>query len=100
MTDGKQTLMLDPAGPLVGDNPEVILHGASSGLGIAMLPRFSAVDRVRNGELVNVLPEWRSPEIGVYLLMPSRKFLEAKTRAWMELLKAELPAALERDAGK
>ncbi|EHP41438.1 LysR family transcriptional regulator [Cupriavidus basilensis OR16] len=32
--------------------------------------------------------------------MPSRKFLEAKTRAWMELLKAELPAALERDAGK
>jgi hypothetical protein len=30
--------------------------------------------------------------------MPSRKFLEAKTRAWVELLKAELPIALERDA--
>ncbi|CAG9269234.1 hypothetical protein PUN4_570143 [Paraburkholderia unamae] len=31
------------------------------------------------------------------MLMPSRKFLEARTRAWVELLKAELPPALERD---
>jgi hypothetical protein len=33
----------------------------------------------------------------VYVLMPSREFLEAKTRAWVELLRAELPPALERD---
>jgi hypothetical protein len=31
------------------------------------------------------------------MLMPSRKFLEAKTRAWLELLRSELPVALERD---
>ncbi|CAG2127174.1 HTH-type transcriptional regulator DmlR [Cupriavidus yeoncheonensis] len=98
MTNGKRTVMLDPTGPLVGDNPEVVLHAACSGLGIAMLPLFSAVDRVRNGELAIVLPQWRSPAIGVYLLMPSRKFLEAKVRTWIELLKSELPAALERDA--
>jgi len=34
----------------------------------------------------------------VYVLMPSRKFLEAKTRAWLDLLRTELPIALERDA--
>jgi hypothetical protein len=34
----------------------------------------------------------------VYALMPSRKFVEAKTRAWLDLLKAEVPAALARDA--
>ncbi len=34
-----------------------------------------------------------------YSLMPSRKFLEAKTRAWLALLKEELPDALARDAG-
>lgn len=99
MTDGRKTFSLNPTGPLVGDNPEVILHGTCSGLGIAMLPRFSVVDKIRAGELVVVLPGWRSPEIGVYALTPSRKFLEAKTRAWLELLKVELPNALKRDAG-
>ncbi|MGF6599707.1 hypothetical protein P3T23_004441 [Paraburkholderia sp. GAS448] len=56
------------------------------------------LDELRRGDLVHVLPQWRSPDVGVYVLMPSRKFLEAKTRAWIELLKAELPLALERDA--
>ena len=99
MTDGRESFSLNPTGPLVGDNPEVVLHGTCSGLGIAMLPRFSVVDKIRSGELVVVLPGWRSPEIGVYALTPSRKFLEAKTRAWLELLKVELPNALRRDAG-
>jgi DNA-binding transcriptional LysR family regulator len=98
ITDGKETFTLDPTGPLVGDNPEVIQRCASSGLGIAMLPIFSVVDKIRGGELVKVLPGWRSPEIGVYVLMPSKKFLDAKTRALLELLKSEVPIALGRDA--
>lgn len=99
LTDGgKRTCALDPIGPLVGDNPEVILHGACSGLGIALLPLFSVVDRVLSGDLMKVLPNWRSPEIGVYVLMPSRKFLEAKTQAWLDFVRSELPMALQRDA--
>jgi DNA-binding transcriptional LysR family regulator len=99
LTDGTTMHTFDPMGPLVGDNPEVVLHGTCSGLGISLLPLFSVVDRMRGGDLVHVLPGWQSPRIGVYILMPSRKFIEAKTRAWLELLRTELPAALERDAG-
>ncbi|HEX7911591.1 MAG TPA: LysR family transcriptional regulator [Paraburkholderia sp.] len=98
LTDGKMTHSMQPVGPLVGDHPEAVLHAACSGLGIALLPVFAVLDRIRSGELVQVLPQWRSPDVGVYVLMPSRKFLEAKTRAWIDLLKAELPPALERDA--
>ncbi|GGC58017.1 LysR family transcriptional regulator [Undibacterium terreum] len=98
LTDGQHTYTLDPRGPLVGDTPEAVLHGACSGLGIALLPLYSVVDRILSGELAHVLPHWRTPDIGVYMLMPSRKFLEAKTRAWLDLLKMELPAALAHDA--
>ncbi|KXU84655.1 LysR family transcriptional regulator [Caballeronia megalochromosomata] len=98
MSDGKNTLSIQPVGPLVGDHPEAVVHAACCGLGIALLPGFAVLDKIRSGELVHVLPQWRSPDVGVYVLMPSRKFLEAKTRAWIELLKAELPPALERDA--
>ena len=99
LTDGTQTHTLLPAGPLVGDTPEAVLHGACSGLGIAMLPLYSVVDQIRGGELVHVLPSWRTSQVGVFVLVPSRKFIEAKTRAWLDLLKAELPTALARDAG-
>ena len=37
-------------------------------------------------------------EIGIHVLMASRQFLEAKTRAWLELLKSEVPPALKQDA--
>lgn len=97
LTDGKITHSIELAGPLVGDQPEVVAQAACNGLGIALLPAFAVVDRIRSGALVRVLPRWRSPDVGVYVLMPSRKFLEAKTRAWVDLLKAELPLALERD---
>jgi len=97
LIDGKTTHSMQPVGPLVGDHPEAVVQAACSGLGIALLPGFAVVDRIRSGELLHVLPQWRSADVGVYVLMPSRKFLEAKTRAWVELLKAELPPALERD---
>ncbi|WP_028223547.1 LysR family transcriptional regulator [Paraburkholderia oxyphila] len=97
LTDGKATHSFEPAGPLIGDHPEAVVHAACTGLGIALLPGFAVLDHMERGELVHVLPNWRSLDVGVYVLMPSRKFLEAKTRAWVELLKAELPAALERD---
>jgi DNA-binding transcriptional LysR family regulator len=99
LNDGRLTHALLPDGPLVGDTPEAVLHGACSGLGIAMLPLYSVVDQIRKGELVHVLPPWRTAEVGVYVLTQSRKFVDAKTRAWLELLKEEVPAALTRDAG-
>ncbi len=78
LVDGKNVCTLDPTGPVVGDNPEVVLHSAVSALGIAMLPSYAVLDALRKGTLVHVLPRWRSREIGVFVLIPSKRFLEAK----------------------
>lgn len=92
---GRQRFSLDPEGPLVGNTVEVLLDGALSGLGIVMLPAYSVVDDLRRGRLV--LPGWRSPEIGIFALLPSGRFVDAKTRAWIDLLKQHLPPAIARD---
>jgi DNA-binding transcriptional LysR family regulator len=94
---GREHFTLDPQGPLIGNGAEVLLDSALRGLGIAMLPVYSVVDDLRRGALVQVLPKWRSPEIGIFGLLPSRRFVDAKTRAWIDLLKSELPAAVARD---
>jgi DNA-binding transcriptional LysR family regulator len=94
---GKERATVDPEGPLVGNTTEVLLDGALSGLGIALLPAYSVVDDLRSGRLAQVLPGWRSPEIGIFALLPSGRFVDAKTRAWVDLLKEELPPAIGRD---
>jgi DNA-binding transcriptional LysR family regulator len=94
---GAERATVDPQGPLVGNATEVLLDGALSGLGIALLPAYSVVDDLRSGRLAQVLPGWRSPEIGIFALLPSGRFVDAKTRAWVDLLKEALPPAIERD---
>ena len=76
---------------------EALREAALGGLGIALLPAYSVVDGLRSGRLAQVLPGWRSPEIGIFALLPSGRFVDAKTRAWIDLLKEELPPAIERD---
>jgi DNA-binding transcriptional LysR family regulator len=94
---GDDHFTLEPKGPLIGSSPEVLLDSARQGLGIIMLPAYSVVDDLRRGALVHVLPGWRSPEIGIFALLPSRRFVDAKTRGWIDLLRDKLPPAVERD---
>lgn len=45
-------------GPLAANNSEALREAALSGLGIALLPDFSAQLSLQQGKLVRVLPEW------------------------------------------
>jgi DNA-binding transcriptional LysR family regulator len=97
LVSGRSTCSVDPHGPLTGNGVEVLRDSTLRGLGITLLPMYSVVDDLRQGTLVQVLPHWRSPEIGIFALLPSRRFVDAKTRAWIELIKTGLSVALARD---
>ena len=46
-------------GPLRANNSEVLRDAALDGLGIALLPDFSAAAALRGGKLKVLLPDWR-----------------------------------------
>ena len=46
------------AGPLAANNSEALRDAALAGLGLALLPDFSAQASLRAGQLVQVLPQW------------------------------------------
>lgn len=48
------------SGPLVANNSEALRDAALSGLGIALVPDFSAQSALQSGKLQQVLPQWRS----------------------------------------
>jgi DNA-binding transcriptional LysR family regulator len=99
LTDGNGfTQQLNPRGKLVADTPDMVLDVALRGAGITLLPLFTVIDAVRAGRLKRVLPTWRSPDIGIYALLPSRHFLNAKTRAWLEWVEQRITPQLKSDA--
>jgi len=54
-----QRLSVVAQGPLRAGNSEVLRDAALAGLGIALLPDFSAAAALRAGKLREVLPDWR-----------------------------------------
>jgi DNA-binding transcriptional LysR family regulator len=99
LTDGNgNTQQLNPRGKLTADTPDMVLDVTLRGAGITLLPLFTVIDAVRAGRLKRVLPTWRSPDIGVYALLPSRHYLNAKTRAWLEWVEQRIKPQLKADA--
>ena len=85
-------------GQLIADTPELLQGVVMRDAGITLLPLFSVIDAVRSGQLLRVLPDWRSPDIGVYALLPSRHFTDAKTRAWLDWVDRRIVPQINADA--
>jgi DNA-binding transcriptional LysR family regulator len=59
-TEGKVDQVRVPvSGPFATNNSESIRDAAAEGLGIALLPDFSAQQALADGRLIEVLPAWR-----------------------------------------
>ncbi len=54
-----QRITVPVKGQLAANNSEALREAALTGLGIALLPDFSAQASLQQGELVQVLPEWQ-----------------------------------------
>lgn len=82
---GKQKKTIRPEGPLIMDNSEAILIATLGGAGIALIADWLAGPAVREGKLVQILPDWKGAiEGGVYSVMPPGKLLPAKTRLFVD----------------
>jgi DNA-binding transcriptional LysR family regulator len=53
---------------------------------VILQPDFLVGDDLRRGDLVELLPDWRSIELGIHALYASRKHLPMKTRRLVDFL--------------
>lgn len=74
-------------GSLVLDNNERILQAARAGLGIAFLHQDAVSNALATGELVEILAEHTQVEEGFWLYYPSRKYLSAPLRHFIDWIK-------------
>jgi DNA-binding transcriptional LysR family regulator len=75
-----------PSGRLALNSIGVIQQLLLDGAGIGALPDRFAQEHVSMKRLVRILPEWCLPSVPAWAVMPMRRYLPAKTRAFIEHL--------------
>ncbi len=86
-------LTVPVSGPLAANNSEALRDAAIAGLGIALLPDFSAQSALQAGKVVEVLPDWRP--VGafgeqLYAIRPYATHVPRAVTAFVAWLRAEL----------
>lgn len=84
----ERTVKMKPK--LLANNHWSLRSAAIAGLGIAFSPTLLMREEVRAKRLVHVLPEWSSPEIPVYAVFPSQRYLAPKVRHFVDYLAENL----------
>jgi DNA-binding transcriptional LysR family regulator len=64
---------------------------------IASVPVYAAIDGLSKGSIIRVLPSYILQKINICAIYPSRWYVDAKIRTWIEFLREQLPAAIALD---
>ena len=81
------TEMLRTGGPIRTNSSEVVREALLAGLGVALRSTWDIGPELREGKLRIVLPHYRaSKNVGLHAVYPSRRFLSAKVRVFIDFL--------------
>lgn len=78
-----------PPGRATANSPALLIRLARAGAGITLLSEHFAEQYVHDGELMQVLADWRLPTITAWAVFPGRRLMPARTRVFLDALQAE-----------
>jgi LysR family transcriptional regulator for bpeEF and oprC len=79
-----ERVVLDLRGYVAFNDAEAMFQAGVAGLGIVQASELMACDALRQGELVQILADWRIDPLPVYLMYPQNRHLSTKVRAFAE----------------
>ena len=94
--NGRETFGLPPTAFQV-NLADALAAALRKGKGVGALPMSSAGAALRSGSLVRALPGCQLQKLTVYVLYPSRQYLDAKIWTFVEFLQEVVPQALVAD---
>lgn len=81
--DGPEGARLEVAasGRYAVNNAHAVHEACRLGMGLGLLPDFVAGPSLARGELVDAMPGWTGPELGLYAVVLERRWVSAAVRA-------------------
>ncbi|QDH17998.1 LysR family transcriptional regulator [Swingsia samuiensis] len=68
------------------NNAEAVLPALYAQLGFGLFPEFMIGEKLKSGELEQILPEWEVPSIGIYIVTPPSPLRPARVSAFTDFL--------------
>lgn len=73
---------------LASNDGDVIKQWALAGKGVMIRSEWDVAKELRAGRLVRLLPQWKLPEANIVALVPQRRGMTSRSRAFIEFLAA------------
>ncbi len=86
----RRTESVKTRGNLATNDGEIAVHWALDGHGIVMRAEWDVARHLREGRLVQVLPQWDTPEADIHAVYPQRLQLSTRVRAFVGFLAESL----------
>jgi len=81
---GEETVRVN--GPFCADNGDILRAAAVAGLGVTLLPSFIVGADLRAGRLRQVMADYSPPLIYIHAVFPSRRYLSARVRSFVDFM--------------
>ena len=86
LRENGRPLTISPESRVSVDDGDAVVAAAKLGLGIGQVPHYMVTEAVANGELVELLPDFRPEPMVISVVMPSARLVPARVRALITLL--------------
>lgn len=93
-TDNDRQVEVDPPTLLAANHTDTLLRATIDGAGISSQPADLLAPHLRSGALQRVLAPWITNRLTLVAALPSRKFLPARSRAFLDHLAAHVKEAM------
>ncbi len=86
LSAGDKTIQVPIKTGLTAQLPDLMFRALYGNLGYARTPQFLVTEAIQDGQLEEVLPDWRIPEMGLYLVYPTRETLSPRIMVFLKEL--------------
>lgn len=88
--EGTRQAKIDVESRLFANNVESVARIVVGGHGLALLPKEICAEMLKEGRLIQVLPEWGTQEFSIYIVYPAQRHASAKLKAFLPWLEGAL----------
>jgi DNA-binding transcriptional LysR family regulator len=85
-TKDKETLTIPIKGVLESNDGQILKSAALESVGLLIQPAYIVYDDIVAGRLIPVLDDWDLPTLQINIAYPSRKYLSAKVRSFIDFM--------------
>ncbi|MHA2827896.1 LysR family transcriptional regulator [Vibrio harveyi] len=85
-SDGNETIKVKVKEQVRSDSPEMLVQMAKLGQGIAAMPKWMVEQELNNGELIQVLTQYQSVKLPMYLVYKDSEYQPQRIRTFIDFL--------------